>query len=244
VSWTEAAAEILARPDTPALLASSDLRQLVSRALVQAKAERTPSESTFQRWLDRISDPGGDAPLLTRVQRDLYRNDTPGHYVHPYAVVPRLRPTAVVSLQSVLGDAGVINNPSRVVFAVVDQGGPDGPRPREVANPAGEFRFLGMRGEIYHAGDERDRLDPSSDVPKATLERAFCDWLYLGHSRAHPTRGYPPLNIDLSDLDMDRVGRLSEAMGLREAMEKWMPRYLAAQDDPDFVQQVSSRLGF
>jgi hypothetical protein len=131
-----------------------------------------------------------------------------------------LRPGAVISLQTVLGDAGVWNNFTDWVTAVV-------PLSRRYTTPslgrletaAGIFVFRGLPEAVLEAGREEDRLMSGSTYRRATAEAALLHWLYLSNS---PRSGMsqPPLDIDLAALDLRKLKRLSQAMRLSGLLDE------------------------
>jgi hypothetical protein len=178
------------------------------------------SEATAERWIQEAV----SANRLQRVVRGLYLNRlvTPPAQLSEAAVW--LRPGAVVSLQTALGDAGVWNNFTDWVTAVV-------PLSRRYTTPslgqletaAGVFVFRGLPEAILEAGREADRLGSDFSYRRATPEAALLHWLYLSNSprsRMSP----PPLDVDRSALSMPRLTRLSAAMHLSDQLEKWLGR--------------------
>jgi hypothetical protein len=179
------------------------------------------SEPTAERWIQEAV----SANRLQRVVRGLYLNRliTPPARLCEAAVW--LRPGAVISLQAVLGDAGVWNNFTDWVTAVV-------PLSRRYTTPslgrqdtaAVIFVFRGVPEAVLEAGREADRLE--SDVPyrRATPEAALLHWLYLANSPRSRTSP-PPLDIDRTALRMQRLKRLAEAMKLSEVLEEWLREF-------------------
>jgi hypothetical protein len=60
-----------------------------------------------------------------------------------------------------------------------------------------EFRFHSMPTRLLddRAGEPEDRLDLDVRYPRASAEKAFLDWLYLGESEYSKIAG-PPLAVD------------------------------------------------
>lgn len=137
-------------------------------------------------------------------------------------------PDAVVSLNTVLGDSGVLNNPSIVVTAVVpfDQGEHPPARLGRKITPAGTLHFFGLPRQILQAGKTEDRLDSSGlyEHLRATPEKALLDWIYLGASprsrRQLPTNS----DIDIQMLDRRRLMRLAKAAGMADELRAWLGR--------------------
>lgn len=202
-----------------ALADSEALRVLDKKSIVGLAQMVRPgiSEPTVERW---IQDAVG-AHRLQRVVRGLYLNRliTPPAQLTEAAVW--LRPGAVISLQTVLGDAAVWNNYTGWVTAVV-------PLSHRYATPSlgkfeasgGTFVFRGLPEHVLATGREEDRLAPDFTYRRATAEAALLHWLYLAHSprsRMSP----PPLDLDLSQLDLRKLERLARAMALSEQLESW-----------------------
>lgn len=205
-----------------ALAEPSGLRVLDKRSIVfLAKDVRSNvSDPTVERWIqDAVS-----ANRLQRVVRGLYLNRLISPPAQLCEAAVWLRPGAVISLQTVLGDAGVWNNFTDWVTAVV-------PLSRRYTTPslgrletaAGIFVFRGLPEAVLEAGREEDRLVSTTAYRRATPEAALLHWLYLSNSprsRMSP----PPLDSDLAALDVRKLKRLSQAMRLSETLEEWLRR--------------------
>jgi hypothetical protein len=124
----------------------------------------------------------------------------------PAPCAQRLRPGAVVSLHSVLGDAGILQGPTPIIFAAVPvaDGAPLPPAETiEIPRPSGKA----------------DRLDSSAQYPRATAEAALCHWIWL----VHAGRLLPPSpESDIEDLDRDRLCRLAAAAGIEAEVRAWI----------------------
>lgn len=176
------------------------------------------SEPTVERW---VQDAVG-AGRLQRVVRGLYLNRL---IIPPAQLVEAavwLRPGAVISLQTVLGDAGVWNNYTDWVTAAV-------PLSRRYATPslgrleaaAGTFVFRGLPERVLEAGQEEDRLALGLTYRRATPEAALLHWLYLSHS-PRSRMAPPPADLALESLDSHKLKRLARAMSLSEQLESWL----------------------
>lgn len=203
-----------------ALAEPGALRVLDRKSIVGlARAVRTGvSEPTVERW---IQDAIG-ANRLQRVVRGLYLN----RMINPPAQLTEaavwLRPGAVVSLQTVLGDAGVWNNYTGWVTAVV-------PLSRRYAIPSlgrleaagGTFIFRGLPERVLEAGHEDDRLASGISYRRATPEAALLHWLYLSNS-SRSRMSAPPSDLEPRSLDSRKLKRLARAMSLSEQLESWL----------------------
>jgi hypothetical protein len=205
-----------------ALASPTALRVLDKTSIVRLArdARSDVSESTVERWIQEAV----SAHRLQRVVRGLYLN----RLISPPAQLSEaavwLRPGAVISLQMVLGDAGVWNNFTDWVTAVV-------PLSRRYTTPslgrcetsAGIFVFRGLPETVLEAGREEDRLTSGTTYRRATPEAALLHWLYLSNS-PRSRMSEPPLDMDLSILNAQRLKRLAQMMRLSEALEGWLPR--------------------
>ena len=162
---------------------------------------------------------------LFAVQRGLYLNHfraVPGTLAD---TVPLFHKDAVVSLNTVLGDAGILNNPSNTVTAVVPLD-PDSPLPHlgRKTTQAGSLHFFGMPRRVLQAGKPGDRLEAEHRFghARATPEKALMDWLYLGQSprsnRTLPARQ----DIDIALLKQPRLRRLAAAARLTDNLVTWL----------------------
>ena len=203
-----------------ALADPAALRVLDRKALMGLAQTVRPgvSEPTVERW---IQDAVG-ANRLQRVVRGLYLN----RLISPPAGLAEaavwLRSGAVISLQTVLGDAGVWNNYTGWVTAVV-------PLSRRYAIPslgrlegiAGTFVFRGMPEGVLEAGPQEDRLAPGLTYRRATPEAALLHWLYLSHS-PRSRMSAPPADLELASLDARKLKRLARAMSLSKQLDAWL----------------------
>lgn len=222
----------------------SDLREIFFDARAQADVlplgSKEANNVALVRWASSLVDRG----YLVKLQRNLYANVSASPYPQAVEAAHLLRPTAIVSAQSVLGTLGIINNTSPDVVAVIRSEGPDGTRPRTVDLPiegtgaTWRYRFVAMASPQYEAGRDEDRLDASVSYPRSTPERALCDLLLLNSMRRVKMETALLNEIDISDLDMDRVGRLVEAMDMKDVWQQFVD-LLPAEE----VEQYSTSLG-
>ena len=212
--WTTRLELVLADP--------SALRVLDKPSIVRLAGDARPdvSDATVERWIQEAV----SANRLQRVVRGLYLN----RLISPPAQLSEaavwLRPGAVISLQTVLGDAGVWNNFTDWVTAVV-------PLSRRYTTPslgrvetaAGIFVFRGLPETVLEAGREEDRLAGGPTYRRATPEAALLHWLYLSNS-PRSRMSEPTLDMDLTILNARRLNRLSRAMQLSGVLEGWLLR--------------------
>jgi hypothetical protein len=175
------------------------------------------SKASVERWIQ-------EAVAANRLQRVVR-----GRFLNRLIVPPArlceaavwLRPGAVISLQTALGDAGVWNNYTDWVTAVV----PLGPRYTtpslgRVETAAGVFVFRGIPERVLEAGDAKDRLVAGIGYRRATPEAALLHWLYLSAS-PRSRMSAPPMDLDIAELDLRKLKRLAKAMNMEDGLKRW-----------------------
>jgi hypothetical protein len=202
-----------------ALADPNALRVLDKPSIVRVARHIRPdiSESAVERWIQEAV----SANRLQRVVRGLYLNRLINPPAQRCEAAVWLRPGAVISLQTVLGDSGVWNNYTDWVTAVV----PLSPRYTTPSlgrfeTTAGTFVFRGLPESVLEAGREGDRLVAGITYRRATPEAALLHWVYLSNS-PRSRMSAPPLDLDLDALDLRRLKRLSRAMELGEPLQAW-----------------------
>jgi hypothetical protein len=178
------------------------------------------SKPSVERWIrEAVS-----ANRLRRVVRGLFLNRliTPPPSLCEAAVW--LRPGAVISLQTVLGDSGVWNNYTEWVTAVVPLSSRyTTPSLGRVETGGGTFVFRGVPERVLETGAENDRLVAGVEYRRATPEAALLHWLYLSDS-PRSRMSTPPLDLDLDALDLKRLRRLAKGMCLDANLAIWRER--------------------
>jgi hypothetical protein len=214
------------------------------RALSDPAAPRVFSPGTLRAWLagqdvpisrpslQEALDEWTSLALVDRVRRGTYLNLRAYPTPTLAEAAPHIRAGAVISLQFVLGQAGVLNNPTAIVTAVV-------PLDTHVFNAVGtvkaegdrEFQFYGMRARFVPAfagAFAEDAYQPYAPTLTATPEKALLDWLYL--AKTSPNWRAPPAHdLDFDLLDADRLTRLATRMDLLEPLARLQGKGLAAE---------------
>ena len=166
--------------------------------------------------------------------RGLYLNQLAAPRPLAAEAVGFIRTGAIVSLQTVLGEAGITNNFPDLMTSVIphDRGHVASVRPVKAADI--EFRFHSMPARLLNeqAGELEDRLEVDFKYPRATPEKALLDWLYLGASPYSKIAG-PPLDLETDQLDASRLRRLARSMELVDELKAWQVRKKRYDVDPD-----------
>jgi hypothetical protein len=185
--------------------------------LMAKNVRRGISKPSVERWIqDAVA-----AKRLQRVVRGLFLNRliVPPPQLCEAAVW--LRPGAVVSLQTVLGDSGMWNNYTDWVTAVVPLSSRyTTPSLGRFETQGGTFVFRGLPERVLEAGAKDDRLVTGIDYRRATPEAALLHWLYLSAS-PRSRMSTPPLDLDLGEMNLKRLKRLAAAMRLDANLCTW-----------------------
>jgi len=158
-----------------------------------------------------------DLELVAKVRHGVYLNLRATPTPTAMEAASRIRSGAVVSLQSVLGHAGVWNNDAHktTVTGVLPLG-----LSRAVGTLEGEqgytFIFAGMRDEMVNRPEDATWTKfafQDGNRERASPEKALLDWIYL--SKHSPGWRMPPRHdIDMDLLDRDRLDYLAQGMEL------------------------------
>ena len=198
------------------------LRVLDTASIIQVakKVRRDISKPSIERWIQEAV----VANRLQRVVRGLFLNQVIAPPAQLCEAAVWLRPGAVISLQTVLGDSGVWNNYTDWVTAVVPLSSRyTTPSLGRVETGGGTFVFRGVAEHILETGAENDRLVSGVDYRRATPEAALLHWQYLSESprsRMSP----PPLDLELRALDWRKLKRLAVGMRLDANLTIWRDR--------------------
>lgn len=206
------ALELLAQPAAPRVMAPTPLREWLAAGGVEMG--QPAIISALAQW-QRLG-------LVDKIRHGVYLNLRAKPCPQPDEAAPRLREGAVVSLQRVLGQAGVLNNPSAWITCVL---------PLSQSRAVGTidtgrhvFQFAGMRDDLLPsptADWAEDAYQPYAQVTTATPEKALLDWIYL--SQASPLWRLPPRqDIEVEDMDAERLDRLATRMGLAEQLASFV----------------------
>ena len=219
-TWQMNIEKKLSQPDAPPVFN----RMLLARIARSSNNGNRIPPASLTRWINHAR----QRSKMQAIIRGLYLNwfrSRPGQSAD---AVQYLRRDAVVSLNTVLAEAGVLNNPSHTITAIVpfDRSNPK-PKLGRVTTQTGIFHFFGLPREVLEAGRAEDRIDGDTrwEHIRATPEKALVDWLYLSTSPYSHRTAPNPVDIDMELLDQPRLRRLAKAAGLAPLIDKWIKRY-------------------
>jgi len=205
-----------------ALAEPSALRVLDTASIIHVaeNVRRDISRPSVERWIQEAV----AANRLQRVVRGLFLNRLIAPPAELCEAAVWLRPGAVISLQTVLGDSSVWNNYTQWVTAVVPLSSRyTTPSLGRVETAGGTFVFRGVPERVLESGAEHDRLVAGIDYRRATPEAALLHWLYLSDS-PRSRMSVPPLELDLGALDVKRLKRLASGMRIDTNLTIWRDR--------------------
>lgn len=205
-------------------------------AAVLSDRRKQPARNTLFRWVREQVASG----VLRPMTRGLYINQLAAPRPTAAEATGFIRTGAIVSLQTVLGEAGITNNFPDVVTSVVPHERSHVPSVGPVKAADIEFRFHSMPARLLddRAGQLEDRMDLEVKYSRATPEKALLDWLYLGESRYSRIAG-PPLDVEIERLDGARLRRLARSMELVGQLKAWQARKKQYDLDPDVRENAS-----
>jgi len=218
--WSTRLELVLAEPSALRVLDTASIIQLAKNV------RREISKPSVERWIQEAV----AANRLQRVVRGLFLNRLISPLPQLCEAAVWLRPGAVISLQTVLGDSGVWNNYTPWVTAVVPLSSRyTTPSLGRVETGGGTFVFRGISERTLETGAERDRLVTGVDYRRATPEAALLHWLYLSGS-PRSRMSAPPLDHDLGALDLKRLKRLATVMQLEDSLAVWRDRNVGQRE--------------
>lgn len=184
------------------------------------------------------------ARALERLSRGLYLNRRSRPPVEVAEAAQHIRRGAVVSLESVLGECGFLNNAAAIVTAVVPQRPEHAARAGVVKKGGGQvFLFHVLPSQFFPASAEDERLlqQAGRNCPMSKPEVAVLQWLHLALS-PRSSMGIPPQGVDFSVLDSELLTELACRWGLSVVLYDWQQRSMQDGDikEPsEIIAQVS-----
>jgi hypothetical protein len=212
--WSTRLELVLAEPSALRVLDTASIIQLAQNV------QRDISNPSVERWIHEAV----AANRLRRVVRGLFLNRLLVPVPQLCEAAVWLRPGAVISLQTVLGDSGVWNNYTDWVTAIVPLSSRySTPSLGRVETQGGTFVFRGVPERVLETGAENHRLESGLEYRRATPEAALLHWLYLSGS-PRSRMAAPPLDLNVDELDLKRLKRLAAAMHLDTHLRSWRAR--------------------
>lgn len=188
-----------------------------------------PSMLQVHRFLSNLQ----DLSLVKKVHHGVYLNSMARPAVLLDEAAGLIRAGSVVSMQTVLGRWGVLNNPVPYVSCVM----PGNTNSGTISTRAGVIKFFSMRPDLVNRPDDQQwnelAFAPSSPTPTATREKALLDWLWLSSSVSNAKISPPPLHdIELEDLDPHALEVLAGKMSLTQRLDDFRAGKLISSTPP------------
>ncbi|MFW6272751.1 MAG: hypothetical protein ACOC2U_03120 [bacterium] len=229
MNWQKQVENFLFTKKAPRILTAQNL------FLIAKKYKSNISKRTLERWIQEQI----NSERFDLIKNGVYINNLIYPIVSPLEAIPHIVPDAVVSLQFVLGEFGVMNNYTDIATCVI----PTKTYSPEIKNNSLRFQFNMISEEILNAGEEKDRLLDDKKYQMATPEKAFLDMLYLGSLKKSKLT-VPPMDCDLDNLKKRRLNRLIKAMNLEKEFDIWMNKKQLYDNDPNVNENISVELRF
>ena len=177
-----------------------------------------------RRHLTNIITDWSDLGILKKITHGVFINNQAKPVVIVDEATPLIRKNSVVSLQRVLTQSGIINNPTNWVTAVMPTA--TGVSGGLVEGDFATFHFSTISSNFFPSIDSdiyKDAYDLSSPHPQFTPEKALLDWIYLaslsnGHARSLP----PKWDIDMDMLDLDKMRKMADFFDLEKQLNSWI----------------------
>lgn len=232
------------------------------RALSSGGAPRVLTRNALRRVIERVNPMDGTAAhtiaeslvgvkALHKVTDDVFLNYLATPLPSPAEALRLVVPGGYLSLHMVLGQCGVLNNPSNLYTCVHPSSStaPEGEillvgRRFATNNPAPLFHVYSLSPDIPRGEQFEEHIDSKFSYPRATPERAFCDWLYLARSDVKALGAEPPLDCDMNQLDTDRLSRIAVHMGVNDELDVWLEKHREYLLDSGNDANMSEALGF
>lgn len=209
----------LAEPGALRVYTAAELHKLVLQYRAGASA------STARLLANSLTQAGA----FRRVASGVYLNRRCRPPAELTEMAGRIRTGAVISLQSVLGECGFLNNPSAIVMAVVPTSASRRPNLGEVKTSSGDvFRFYGLAERFFPITDE-DRwtlYQPGRACDMFRPEAALLHWLYLANMK-RSTVTPPPSDVDTAQIDEEHLHLLAQRWNLLAELKTWQEQAIS-----------------
>lgn len=214
--WRYALLGSLEKPSAPRMCSTEDLARLVQTV------RPTAAPATVRAAIDGLV----EARALLKVSRGLYLNRRARPTVELAEAARHIRQGALVSLESVLGECGFLNNPAAITTAVLPFRTGSVPNVGTVKTSGGQvFRFSALPERLFPMteADEHLMLQVGRFFAVVKPEVAALHWLYLALSPHSPVRPAPQ-DVDFSVLDLELLKNLAWRWDLARPLQEWMQR--------------------
>jgi hypothetical protein len=116
------------------------------------------------------------------------------------------------------------------------------PNVSKVKTPYGTFQFRALPWRLHELDSlpVADWRDNRYAHPRATPEKAFCDWLYLGQS-PRSSLHVPPLDLEFDKFNKSRLRRIVSAMDIKQVFDTWLVKKTQYDNDPEVQENASVR---
>jgi len=159
--------------------------------------------------------------LISQVTNQLYMNQMSKPKPRVDETSSRLRQSSIVSGQRVLGDSGVLYNPTLFITSVMSSS--DSKKAGKLETKSGTFVFSVMPPEMFPSENDaiyNDCFDSSFQYKRSTPEKAIIDLIHLNSTPAGKSiHSLPPADRwDWDEVDMDKLARLISSFNMTD---KW-----------------------
>lgn len=223
--WKFALIQALAGSEAPRVLSAFDFYQFVLKY-------RPGTTSNTARLVSRTLVAAG---ALARVSTGLFLNKRKVPSVELGEAAEHLRSGAIVSLHSVLGECGFLNNPSDIVVAVLPTSANKRPTLGDLETSSGQrFRFYGLAEKFFPTTESErwETLQPGRMCPTFRPEAALLQWLHLAAMKRSAMTP-PPVDVDMELLNEDLLKRLASRWKLETQLHQWRSRAQTANFGED-----------
>lgn len=229
--WRLVLLGLLEAQDAPRVCTTQDVARLLRQVRPRATA------ATLHSAIEGLIHAGA----LQKVSRGLFLNRRARPAVEAAEAAAHIRAGALVSLETVLGECGFLNNPAALVTAVLPQHRGQFPRVGRVTTSTGfVFRFHALASRFFANSPDEERLllQAGRYCAVAKPEVAVLHWLHLWKSPRSSMRK-PPQDVDFSVLDAELLDHLASRWELGAALQAWRSEVSATGD----IQEPSALEG-
>jgi hypothetical protein len=225
---------LLDTQDAPRVCTTQDVAQLLRRVRPRATAD------TLHSAIEGLVFAGA----LQKVSRGLFLNRRVRPAAESAEAASYIRTGAVVSLETVLGECGFLNNPAAIITAVLPQCPGKVPNVGHVKSSGGlSFRFHALPQRFFASSEDEELLlyQAGRHCAMAKPEAAVLHWLHLWRS-PRSSMSTPPQDVDFSVFDEELLERLAFEWELAGALRVWRDQVLLTGDiqEPSAVKNSVS----